>query len=93
MSAPNADYVSPNAESWTLIPGDRVLFNGQEWEVFITPMEERNDSAIWIFRYSTPGQAGPVYDLMRQRRELTLIPRVAPSDRLGIQIDRSGAVE
>ena len=67
------------AESWTLIPGDRVLFDRHEWEVFITPRgEQRSDSPIDIFRYEHPGRASAVIDLVRQRCELTLIPRRAP---------------
>jgi hypothetical protein len=63
----------------TLVPGDRVRFAGDEWEVFVTPRGDQTDaSAICIFRYLNPGRASDVEDLMRLRGELTLIPR-APS--------------
>lgn len=66
------------SDHWTLIPGDRVLFNGHEWDVFITPRgEQRNDSPIYIYRVLHPGQASDVIDLLRQRCELVLIPRIA----------------
>jgi hypothetical protein len=65
----------------TLVPGDRVLFNRHEWEVFIAGYDQRDDSAICIFRYRTPGRASVVEDLMRQRCELVLIPRrPSPND-------------
>ena len=65
-------------EPWTLVPGDRVRFDGHEWEVFITPRgDQRPDSPIDIFRYEHPDRASDVIDLIRQRQELTLIPRGA----------------
>jgi hypothetical protein len=61
---------------WTLIPGDRVLFDGHGWEVFVAPHDQMHDSAVCIFRYDTPGRAGRVIDLIRPRCELTLVPRM-----------------
>lgn len=63
--------------SATLVPGDRVLFGGQTWEVFITPIHETPESLISIFRYEAEGRACGVIDLLRLRSELTLIPRAA----------------
>ena len=62
-------------EGWTLFPGDRVLFDRHEWEVFITPRgDQRPDSPISIFRYEHPGRACDVIDALRPRCELRLIP-------------------
>jgi len=62
----------------TLIPGDRVRFAGHEWEVFITPRSNQHaGTPICIFRYEHLDRASDVIDLIRQRGELTLIPRDA----------------
>jgi hypothetical protein len=67
-------------DSFTLIPGDRVLFAGHEWEVFITPRgDQRDDAPIVIFRPEHPGRACSMIDLVRQRCELRLIPRRVPA--------------
>jgi hypothetical protein len=62
----------------TVVPGDRVLFGGHEWRVFITSKSHDPDAPVWITRPECPGRACDVIDLLRQRRELTLIPRAAP---------------
>ena len=68
-------------ERWTLIPGDHVLFDGYEWEVFITPRgNQRDDSPIDIYRYEQPGRPSATIDLLRQRCELRLIPRKVKRD-------------
>jgi hypothetical protein len=60
----------------TLIPGDRVLFDGHEWSVLLTLRgEQRDDSPVHIWRGD--GLLG-VIDLVRLRGELTPIPRAAP---------------
>jgi hypothetical protein len=66
----------PSGEPFTLIPGDRVLFAGHEWEVFITPRGDQRDATpIDIFRPEHPGRPCRMIDLVRQRCELRLIPR------------------
>jgi hypothetical protein len=68
-------------ENWTLIPGDKVRFDRHEWEVFMTLRgEQHDDSPIVIFRYEHPDRASDVIDLVRQRCELTLIPRKAAGE-------------
>jgi hypothetical protein len=63
----------------TLIPGDRVRFDGHEWDVLITPREQNHDSPIFIWRSSDEG-LGAV-DLVRSRRELVLVPRPPDGER------------
>jgi hypothetical protein len=66
-------------EWWTLIPGDRVTFDGHEWRVFMTVRGEQHDlSPIVITRPEHPGRACAVIDLTRPRCELRLIPRSQP---------------
>lgn len=64
------------SERWTLVPGDRVRFDGHEWEVFVTGKGwQSDDSPICIFRPEASDRACDVIDLMRQRCELVLVPR------------------
>ena len=59
------------AEATTLVPGDRVVFDGREWTVFLTPRNQRPDSPIAIHRTDRP----QFEDLIRRRDELRLVPR------------------
>ena len=56
-----------------LLPGDKVLFRGQEWEVFIVDRNQTKDSTIDIFRYTYTDRCSPVDHLVRYRSELELI--------------------
>lgn len=68
--------------SFTIIPGDMVKFNGQEWKVFIASKSDQPDAAVCIFRYENPQRASDVIDLIRQRQELTFIPRLPDHGRV-----------
>ena len=59
----------------TVIPGDTVLFANHEWEVFIASKSHEPDAPVCIWRPEHPGRACNVIDLIRQRSELTLVPR------------------
>jgi hypothetical protein len=65
------------SERWTLFPGDHVAFAGHEWEVFMLPRgEQSGDTPVCIFRPEHPGRATDMIDAVRQRGEMTLIPRM-----------------
>ena len=60
----------------TLLPRDRVMFDGKEWEVFLSMRVQTPDSPVVIWR--SEGLEAPT--LTRLRRELTLIPRDPEED-------------
>lgn len=62
----------------TAIPGDKVLFDGHEWNVWMTSKSDAPTAMCVIDRPEHPGRACGMVTLMRMRQELTVIPRPAP---------------
>jgi hypothetical protein len=58
---------------YDLLPGDKVVFRGALWEVFVAPKRQDSLSAIAIFRYEHLDRASAVEDLLRPRYDLTLV--------------------